>query len=138
MLRLKFRAHHFLCALGFQGKGYSPDFVDNFQQKVDLLKDEVHGPAQELEIVEGLDAICEKCPNQDGAHCGSEHKVLRLDQGHAEALGVTNGQIVTWAEMKKRLAERMTLEKFEVVCAPCAWKSLGACRAALETLIKSK
>ena len=35
---LKFRPHHFLCTLGFQGKGYSPGFVANFQAIADRLR----------------------------------------------------------------------------------------------------
>jgi len=138
MPRLTFRAHHFLCALGFQGKGYSPDFCENFREKIELLNSNDGNTPLELEVVNGLDSICAKCPNQDGASCNLEHKVIRLDQDHAATLGVKSGQIVTWTEIKQRLAERMTLKQFEEVCSPCAWKSMGACRNALQNLQKSK
>ena len=38
---LQFRPHHFLCAFCFQGKGYSPEFIENFimNGKVDIYKD---------------------------------------------------------------------------------------------------
>ena len=32
---LEFRPHHFLCTLGFEGKGYSDEFVRNYYRYAD-------------------------------------------------------------------------------------------------------
>ncbi|MGE0614404.1 MAG: DUF1284 domain-containing protein [Bacteriovoracia bacterium] len=133
---LKFRPHHFFCALGFQGKGYSEVFTRNFQDIVDRLRERPQGDAIEIEVEAATDSICEPCPNRRGRLCETEEKIQTLDRGHAEVLGVRPGETYTWREAKRRLAERMTFEAHERVCAPCGWKKLGYCKTALTNVKK--
>lgn len=81
---IRFRPHHFLCLLSFQGKGYSPSFIQNF----DTIKKQLEAaPNQSIEIVTGLDSICQACPERTtkGA-CKKEKKVSSLDQAHQDIL----------------------------------------------------
>ena len=130
---LEFRPHHFLCTLGFVGKGYSEEFVRGFQQIADQLRGP-GGDAISIRVVARTDAICAPCPSKRGSHCDSESKIQTLDQAHAEVLELKAGETLTWGEAKKQLGEKMTLEAFHSACAPCAWKLLGVCQAALEKL----
>ncbi|RYZ78407.1 MAG: DUF1284 domain-containing protein [Proteobacteria bacterium] len=61
--KLKFRPHHFLCAVGFQGKGYSPEFVENFKTIKSVL-DSTHGDQVMIEVIERTDSICAPCPSR--------------------------------------------------------------------------
>ena len=51
---IKFRPHHFMCTLGFQGHGYSLGFVKNYKKIVEKLNlDET----AMIEVVGNMDAI---------------------------------------------------------------------------------
>lgn len=134
---IELRPHHFLCTLGFEGKGYSEDFVRGYAEIADRLRaPDGSGDLIPLRVTSATDAVCAPCPNRRGTRCATEPKIRSLDQGHAAVLGLAPGQTLTWAEAKRRIAERMTDEAFERVCAPCSWKPLGACKAALQQIRK--
>lgn len=57
----KFRVHHILCTVLYQGEGYSGAFCDNMTQKVHELKDNLDGA---LILVTDPDMICARCPNR--------------------------------------------------------------------------
>jgi hypothetical protein len=135
--QLKYRPHHFLCTLGFQGKGYSPSFVENFQSIADHLRGP-DGDEALIEVVGATDSICQPCPNRTGTTCTSESKIRVLDDAHQQMLGLRVGEILTWGQAQQRIAERVDTDSFHRACAPCAWKSLGVCEAALEELRSRK
>ena len=130
---LKFRPHHFLCTLGFQGKGYSPGFVANFQPIADRLRGP-GGDDEPIEVVERTDSICQPCPNRTEENCSSEAKIRSLDASHQALLDLRAGEVLTWGEAQARIAERVTPAAFHEACAPCAWRTLGVCEAALQEL----
>jgi hypothetical protein len=132
---LQFRPHHFLCTLGFEGKGYSDDFVRGFQTIADQLRTQgPQGDQVEIQVTSATDSICAPCPNRRGELCETQDKIAALDQAHASVLGLKPGQILNWGEAKRRIASRMTTQAFESSCAPCAWKKLGVCETALKKL----
>ncbi len=131
---LRFRPHHFLCTLGFEGKGYSESFVANYQKIAAKLRDLPGGDQTEIEVVVGTDSICAPCPNRRDRLCETETRIQALDAGHTRVLGLRPGDRVTWSEAKTRIRERMSIEAFETVCAPCAWKKAGLCESALRKL----
>jgi hypothetical protein len=138
-MSLKFRPHHFLCTLGFEGKGYSEKFVANFQSIADSLRARgEEGDLTPIEVVEGTDSICQPCPNRQqtstGAECATEAKIRSLDQAHSAVLGLRAGEVLTWGDAKKLLSEKMSIEAHQAACAPCAWRSLGLCESALRRL----
>jgi hypothetical protein len=131
-MQLKFRPHHFLCTLGFEGKGYSDEFVRNYSGIATLLRETgARGDETLIQVEPAADSICMPCPNRDGQGCLSEPKISKLDHAHARILGLTSGDVLSWSEAKDRIRERMSLEDFHAACAPCSWKSLGVCEAAL-------
>jgi soluble lytic murein transglycosylase-like protein/outer membrane protein assembly factor BamD (BamD/ComL family) len=132
---LEFRPHHFLCTLGFEGKGYSDAFVQSFAKIADSLRRVPEaGDHIEILVVEAADSICQPCPNRQGQGCASEDKISKLDREHAAILGLKPGDRITWGQAKKLLAEKMTMAAFDRACAPCSWKSMGVCEAALKRL----
>ena len=66
-MTLALRAHHLLCMLTYAGRGYSPDFVRNFDHITARL-----AAGAPITLVHGPDAICAPlCCGPDGnnAHC---------------------------------------------------------------------
>jgi hypothetical protein len=133
MGKIAFRSHHFLCTLGFEGKGYSPGFVENYQRIADTLRGAgKSGDQVRIEVTGGLDSICAPCPNNQGTSCATQAKIETLDAAHARVLGLSPGDVITWGEVKTLIAEKFTDEAFDRACAPCGWKALGYCKSALE------
>jgi uncharacterized protein len=130
---LRYRPHHFLCSLGFEGKGYSPDFTANMTAIVmGRLRAEA-GAAVEIEVTFAADDICTPCPARIGQGCESQGKIEKLDQAHAAALGLTAGDRLRWGEALQRmraLPEGILSE----ICAPCQWLAYGMCARALARL----
>jgi hypothetical protein len=130
-MKLAFRPHHFLCTLGFQGKGYAPSFIKNYTDIVETLQKNEEFP---IDVVAGFDSICAPCPHKGAIRCAKEEKIQGFDARHSQILEIVSGSILTWKESKQRLKEKMTLEAFHQACAGCEWKSLGVCEAALKKL----
>jgi len=131
---LKFRPHHFLCTVGFEGKGYSDGFIANFKKISARLKESPDGDDQIIEVVGQADSICEPCPNRIDQLCATQEKIAALDQAHASVLEINPGDQMSWREAKKLIVEKMTDAKFEHACASCAWKGMGICQRALREL----
>jgi hypothetical protein len=131
-VKLKFRPHHFLCTLGFSGKGYSPDFIRNYNKIVQVLRND---PEALIEVVQNGDDICEKCPNLlDDKQCVVQEKINSLDKAHLNALGINYGEILSWQSALNLIKEKMTIDNFHQACQGCEWKELGICQKALENL----
>lgn len=127
-MKVSFRPHHFLCTLGFQGVGYSPEFVQNYCHIVKALHE---NEELSIEVVPHVDSICDSCPHNERGLCKMEDKIQGLDARHAQVLGIAHGDILTWKEGKKRLKDKMTLEAFHRACTGCQWKDWGVCETAL-------
>jgi uncharacterized protein len=133
--RIKFRPHHFLCALGFQGKGYSPEFVENFGEIAAQLNNNAN---ISIEVVGHTDDVCQPCPHRRNLNCATQTKIDKLDQAHAVALNIKAGDVLTWRAVKKLIAQNISVEKFQKICAPCEWQKLGICETALQNLLTAK
>jgi hypothetical protein len=136
-MEIKFRPHHFLCALCFQGGGYSPVFIANFQAIIDVLNSADGDYYIPIQIVPHTDSICDPCPNRIENTCTTEKKITALDNAHAAALDFMPGETITWGEAKKRIADKMTLEKFHQICASCNWKVYGICEGVLSQFLEN-
>jgi hypothetical protein len=132
---LEFRPHHFLCTLGFQGKGYSPQFVANYTEIARSLR-VPGGDAVRIRVTEVTDSICGACPSKRGDLCETQDKIDRLDRAHAGVLGIHGGDELSWGEAKLRIARDFSLEKFHSACESCSWKTMGVCESALIDLKK--
>lgn len=128
-MNLSFRSHHFLCTLGFEGKGYSPDFVKNYTDVKEALQNNEELP---IRVTPQLDSVCVACPHHREDGCETEEKIRALDDRHSRVLRLSPGDVLTWAEAKRRIKEYMTLAAFHEACQGCQWKSLGICEKALK------
>ena len=129
-MALSFRPHHFLCALCFQGKGYSPEFIKNFSALMERLC-APDGDTVMIHVTEHTDSICSPCPHREALLCREQEKIMLLDRAHADILCIQPGEKISWGEAKERIRTHMTLEKFHTACAPCEWKKYGICEKTL-------
>ncbi len=128
-----FRPHHFLCALNFQGAGYSPHFVENFSAILASLEQD---SALILSVTAETDAICAPCPhNLKNSLCRKQSKITQLDQAHQQALSFNPGDVISWGDAKAHIKQTLTLEMFHTICAGCEWKSLGLCENHLKDFL---
>lgn len=130
---LRFRPHHFLCALGFEGKGYSTEFTANMAGIVMGGLRAPGGADLRIEVIAGADAICAPCPARRGTLCESEAKIAALDAAHGRALGLVPGDVISWGAAQARM-RALPADALRQICAPCQWLDLGLCEAALARL----
>lgn len=131
---LRYRPHHFLCSLGFRGKGYSDAFTANMARIVD---DRLRAPGGDdvmIEVAAATDDICTPCPKRRGTLCTSQDKIATLDTRHSRALGLFVGTRLTWGEAKQRIRANVPPGALTQLCAGCQWLDLGLCEAAVKEL----
>lgn len=132
---LTYRPHHFLCSLGFEGKGYSDDFTANMTAIVMGRLRAPDGAGTVIEVTHITDDICTPCPKRNGRLCADQGKIQRLDRAHGEALDIRGGETITWGEALTRMAE-LEPDELDRICTGCAWLEYGMCKAALARLRK--
>jgi len=138
MRAIIFRPHHFLCSLGYQGKGYDDAFTANMDH---VVADGLHqegGDETLITVTREADVICGPCPHRRGQGCASQEKIDGLDARHAAWLNLVDGESLTWAEAKTRIAAKVKSGDLSDLCKGCQWLELGLCEDALAKLIKSK
>lgn len=131
---LRFRPHHFLCSLGYQGKGYSAQFTTNMDG---IVFGRLRACADEdtrIEVVEVSDDICAPCPHRRGSSCDKVDKIAALDRRHADRLGLRNGQVIGWHEARERIRQRVAPQDLDVICEGCEWLKAGMCKQAVARL----
>ena len=131
---LRYRPHHILCSIGFQGKGYSDAFTANMRAIVDGRLRQANGDAVEIDIVPTTDDICAPCPKRRGTLCENHDKITALDARHAHALDIAPGTRLSWGAAKARVVSHVPPGSLSTICAGCQWLPLGICEAALSDL----
>jgi len=131
---IKYRPHHFLCSLGFQGKGYSDGFTANMSAIVMGQLRAPGGDSAMIEVVGATDDICTPCPKRRGTLCESQEKIATLDARHARALKLFVGSQLTWGEAKNRMIKHVPPGALSQICKGCQWLDLGLCEHALSDL----
>lgn len=135
---VRYRPHHFLCSLGFEGKGYSDAFTANMSAIVMGRLRAADGDATVITVTGTLDDICTPCPKNRGQACMVQPKIDRLDAAHAAALTLSPGDTLTWGEAKARIRAAVPPGSLKALCAGCEWEPYGMCEAALARLHQSK
>ena len=76
---MELRGHHLLCILGFQGYGYSEDFVLNMTRINELRKTD----KTTIKLINSSDDICSACPNLKNDLCENEMQnetIVKMDE----------------------------------------------------------
>ena len=114
------RPHHALCALFFEGKGYSQTFVDNMTT---FLADS----SQMLQITSGCDTLCMACPNNHYGQCNHDAKVALFDQRTLSYTGAIfqANQPIPLYELCQSVFDNILQQGFLAeVCGECEWAKL--------------
>lgn len=131
---IRYRPHHFLCSLGFENKGYSDAFIANM---ADIVMGQLRTPDGSDKIIEvtvQADDICAPCPKRRDLGCVEQPKIDALDQAHAAALGLKDGDQLTWGDALARIKARVAPRDLRRICKDCAWLEYGMCEAAVARL----
>lgn len=124
------RPHHVLCAIGWRGRGYSPEFTENMDA---IVRGRLQrNPLTEVIFTGTADSICAPCPWRRGIGCEAGARIAGLDARHASALGIRPGQRMSWAAAQARAAARVRPADLTRICAGCQWIAL--CQPALAGL----
>ena len=130
---IKFRPHHFLCSVGYEGMGYSKSFIANYDRIIEQIR---RDEDTAIKVIFELDDICSKCPEQNprARTCNNQTTIDKLDQAHAAILKLKDQEIVSFRDAKARIKEHFSLEQFHIACKPCEWQKMGTCEKALQRL----
>ncbi|OGF64837.1 MAG: hypothetical protein A2Y62_17415 [Candidatus Fischerbacteria bacterium RBG_13_37_8] len=116
---MRLRGHHLICPHFFRGEGYDHVFSDNLMEGIRLLE----GGAI-VEIIEGGDFICGKCPKLENNEChyaeGSERIIRQMDAKAIRLLGVRVGMNVTWEELAAKIPS-IFATWYNEECGHCDW-----------------
>ncbi|MET3598937.1 DUF1284 domain-containing protein [Martelella mangrovi] len=130
-MTVRLRPHHLLCILTFVGKGYTPAFTANMAVIVGRLAE-----GEEIEIIEGPDAICAPLLDEAAPHCHRESVVERdlaaaADVGGLLALTIKPGTRFVLDEARiRQLRHAFAKGRTRSACAGCDWRELCGAVAA--------
>ena len=118
-MKIKLRGHHLLCLQGFQGYGYSEDFVSNMTRINELRK------ANEciISLTNEPDDICFSCPNLKNNLCENEIQnsiIVKMDNEVLSKLNSNkeHNSIDLFDEVASKFN---SLKSVENVCNGCKW-----------------
>lgn len=124
-MTIRLRPHHLLCMLTYVGKGYSPEFVENYEQIAARLS-----VGEEIELVDGPDDICAALSGDPTAHCHGE-SVLQRDRLARDAVSarlsapLSLGQsIACTADIVMDLRAGFATGEIRAACGGCEWSGL--------------
>lgn len=118
-MKIKLRGHHLLCLQGFQGYGYSEDFVLNMTRINELRK--TNGCI--ISLTKEADDICSACPNLKNNLCENKKQneiIVKMDEEVISQLNSDNeyNSIDLFDEVSSKFN---SLKSVENVCNGCKW-----------------
>ncbi|MFK4825296.1 DUF1284 domain-containing protein [Paenochrobactrum sp. BZR 588] len=124
-MTIHLRGHHLLCMLTYIGKGYTPFFVENYDQIAEQLS---RGTV--ITLVNGPDDICAPLLCESNCHCHNQSVTFR-DQAALEDISALLG--VRLQQGSKFILNRQLLQKLRDAfrentirnaCKGCEWSDL--------------
>lgn len=118
-MKINLRGHHLLCIQGFQGYGYSDEFINNMYSIKALLNNE------DTEIITSNkpDDICKFCPNLKEDIC--------KDANYNKNMVLMDNKVLNKLKIKNKLNSKDAFknvnkifnskEKIEEICKDCQW-----------------
>lgn len=118
MLKIRIRPHHILCMRFFEGKGYSPAFVENMTR----LKQQLEQSDAVVELTGDCDMVCAACPNRRQTWCVAEHQVRTYDDAMLLYCGLSRDTPYRWAQLQALASEKiLQAGRLPAICADCQW-----------------
>jgi hypothetical protein len=136
--KVRLMGHHFLCLGAFQELKESDLFQAAYPEILARVR---AAPDLEVEAIYGYDLFCYQCgfwSEAEGRCSTGWRDKLGKDAAVLAQLGIATGEVLTLAEVERRLAERIGPEGLERFCGPgpwrCEFKLLGKCQRGYERL----
>lgn len=108
------RGHHLICLNFFNGEGYNRAFIENLKEILLRARKEA------IEVVEGADDVCGKCPFLIDGICKDEEEIREMDKVALDLLKRKFGDILYWSELDNMLPEIFSLW-YRQYCIPCGY-----------------
>lgn len=118
----KLRPHHLLCNLFFQGHGYSNEFIENFRKINQALV--IAPTVKQIQIVRGVDDVCQSCPKNQAAKCIDDAIVAGRDDAYLSVLQLAEITTISLQEVKERIQSFLSKDRFLLICQQCRWNYL--------------
>lgn len=119
---IRIRAHHILCMQGFHGLGYSHEFIENMAKIIEEIR---NNPSCLIEIIVGVDSICEYCPHNSQGICNKEsetNNIGYMDSKILEKFDVKAGTVVT-SSLISSMAMSLCRKTVNELCGDCSWRN---------------
>ena len=118
---IRIRAHHLLCIQGFQGYGYTKDFVLHMERVNSFLKSNFH---YNLQIVVKSDELCSQCPHDVDGRCikGSVDGINEFDRLVVEKANLNLKHIYTVSEAFITVNKNLNRDHIVSLCSGCSWQ----------------
>lgn len=116
---MELRGHHLLCILGFQGYGYSEDFVLNMTRINELRKTD----KTTIKLINSSDDICSACPNLKNDLCENEMRnetIVKMDEEVLSEFDI-NKKYNAIDLFNEVILKFNTLKSVENICNDCKW-----------------
>jgi hypothetical protein len=122
------RGHHLLCLLGYEGMGYSKEYVANMTSLHKFLR---KYPEKDIFIVEGPDDLCAHFPSDLPHHC-KDANVFQRDRAILEKLDLRVGYTLPWKEILRRISSNVHSTQLPALCETCPWLPYGTCERGVQ------
>jgi len=114
--KAKLRGHHLICLNFLRGEGYSEDFIRQIYSVINK---------EELEIVEGPDEVCARCPYLKEDRCSSseftDEMIIHQDEEALRLLGFRPGECTDWRTISEKIPE--IIEEWKnLFCMSCGYQ----------------
>ncbi len=125
IVTVRLRAHHLLCMLTFIGKGYTPEFTENYRRIAARLSS-----GEPIELVSGPDDICAPLADLSDAHCLQDSVFDRDEKAAAAVSALLNRPICEGSVIMPDAAFLSLLRRafragdIRSGCARCEWSPL--------------
>jgi hypothetical protein len=117
MSTYRLRPHHGLCIAFFEGKGYSPEFIDTMTTVIGTLQE-----TSCVQLTTGEDILCADCPNNCEHICVHDNKVGRYDENVLAACHLNTGEVLSWRDFSNLIHTHILLvDKLHTICGDCEW-----------------
>lgn len=116
---MELRGHHLLCILGFQGYGYSEDFVLNMTRINELRKTD----KTTIKLINSSDDICSACPNLKNDLCENKMQnetIVKMDEEVLSEFDI-NKEYNAIDLFNEVILKFNTLKSVENICNDCKW-----------------
>lgn len=119
------RPHHLLCLLTYVGKGYTAEFVENYDKIAERLSS-----GEDILIVDGPDDICVLLMGEPEPHCLRDSVRARDSRAAADLAGLLDGGVSIGLSMRlhtellDKIRKAFAAGLVREACQGCEWSTL--------------